>query len=147
MSIITARSTFTPAGDVRRLVDLFVMVKVFAGVKRVQAIVVEDAQAHAPTLTGELASSIHALEPVDDGKQITGGVVAEADHAGFVEFGTGLAGAGTYPYPLPTEGVPITGSWIYDYKNQNWPGMVARPYLRPALDTARSRALQEFVEA
>ena len=64
-------------------------------------------------------------------------MAATAPYAAFVEYGTGLRGAGTYPYELPSEGVPYTGSWVYDYKRQNWQGHAAQPFMRPALDTAR----------
>jgi hypothetical protein len=141
--IITATAKFTP-GDTSRVLDLFVQVKLFAKVQRSQAVVVEEAQRLAPNVTGELVASIAPGPITNEGYRLTGTVVAASGHAGFVEFGTGLTGSGTYPYPLPQEGVPITGSWIYDYKNQNWVGMVAQPYLRPALDVARTAILGEF---
>ena len=42
--------------------------------------------------------------------------------------------------------VPITGSWVYDYKKQNWVGHEAQPYMRPALDTARPAILEAFAK-
>lgn len=53
--------------------------------------------------TGELMSSIR----VEQAGQAAYLVVADSDHAAFVEFGTGVVGEGTYPGDLP-------GSWGYD---------------------------------
>lgn len=138
-----ATASFTP-GDPRRYVELVVVVKIFARVRRAQGIVVDHARALVPVASGGLQNSIVALEPVDTFQEIIGEVVATAGHASFVEFGTGLRGAGTYPFPLPKEGVPITGSWVYDYKRQNWVGMPASPFMRPALDMARGAVLEGF---
>lgn len=144
MSIIAATAHFVPNGDMHRFVDLYVQVKLFAKVQRSQAVVVEEAKGICPSVTGELHDSIMAGEIVNDGQRIIGPVLATAPHAAFVEFGTGIRGAGTYPYPLPQEGVPFTGSWVYDFRNQGWIGMPAQPYLRPALDIARAAVLAEF---
>ena len=81
------------------------------------------------------------------GTSVKGYIEYTAHHAAFVEFGTGLTGRGTYPYELPVAGVPFTGGWVYDYKQQNWVGMQSRPYLRPALDSGRPRVLAAFSEA
>lgn len=142
--ILFATSSFTPGPNPRTIVDVVFLVKMFASVKKSQRLIVEHAKAIAPVDSGELQQSIEAREPVDNFSEIVGEVVASAGHASFVEFGTGIRGAGTYPYPLPKEGVPITGSWVYDYKKQNWIGMPARPFMRPALDTSRAQILEEF---
>ena len=111
-----------------------------------QQIVVDEAQMIAPLRSGDLVSKIQPGPIELTGTLIIGTVDSNSAHAGFVEFGTGLRGAGTYPYDLPTSGVPITGSWIYDYKNQKWVGMPAQPYLRPALDTSRPAILDAFAK-
>lgn len=131
MSLLSATATFTPGLSPRQVVEIQVLVRLFSKVRRAQRVVVEHAQAIVPVDTGELRASIHATEPVDDFKQITGEVVASADHSAYVEFGTGArgaasAGAGPFGYTL------------------SWPGMPAQPYLRPALDTARTEVLEEF---
>lgn len=131
MPLIAATATFTPAGDAKRLLDLYLMVQVFAGVRKAQAAVVEEAKTICPVDTGELRDSIAAQEPTDDGHQITGEVAALAGHAGYVEFGTGRRGAES------------AGAGPYDY-TMSWPGMVAQPYLRPALDSARAAVLGGF---
>lgn len=143
-AILFATSSFTPGASPRQILEVAIIAKIFGKVKAAQAVVVDHARSIAPKETGELVESISAREPVDTYQEIIGEVVAEAGHASFVEFGTGLKGAGTYPYPLPKEGVPITGAWVYDYKKQNWVGMPARPFMRPALDVSRAEVLAEF---
>lgn len=144
MSIVAARADFHLTRSIADVLDIVVQVRVYGGVRRGQQMIEEAARGFAPTLSGELVGSIRSLEPVNTGKEIIGTVVADAPHAGFVEFGTGLRGAGTYPGELPTEGVPITGGWVYDYKNQGWVGMPAHPFMRPAYELARQLILGEF---
>ena len=130
-----ASSKFTPV-DISRVMQRIVPPMVSA-VTEGCAAVVDEAQMIAPVDKGDLVASIHTQSVAVEGTMVTGVVVADSDHAMFVEFGTGVRGEGTYPYPLPDTGVPITGSWIYDYKAQNWQGHAAQPYMRPALDTAQ----------
>lgn len=138
---IRASATFKPR-DLAQIEAKIVPVLIAASHDAAEAAAGE-ARALVPVRTGKLRDSIGTrTEWV--GHVVKGHIVATAEHAGFVEFGTGLAGSGTYPYNLPQQGVPKTGSWVYDYKNQNWPGMVARPYLRPPLDTARDQILQAY---
>jgi hypothetical protein len=143
-AILFATASFTPGKSPRAILEVSVLVKIFAKVRRAQRIVVTTARTLVTVDSGELQSSIAALEPVDTFQEIIGEVVATAGHASFNEFGTGIRGIGTYPYPLPKEGVPITGSWVYDYKKQRWIGMPARPFMRPGLDMARAEMLAEF---
>jgi HK97 gp10 family phage protein len=105
--------------------------------------VLQDARAIVPVDTGELKGS-GRQDVTEERGAVTGTVSFTAEHAGFVEYGTGLRGRGTYPGPLPQTGVPITGSWVYDYKSQGWIGMKAQPYLRPALDQNRQRIIALF---
>lgn len=141
---IRASSEFKPA-DLSRLESLIVP-KLIAATTNAAEAAAEEARAIVPVNTGELRSSI-GIQVEWVGRAVNGYIIARAKHAGFVEFGTGLAGSGTYPYDLPTFNVPITGSWIYDYKQQKWPGMVAQPYMRPALDTARGAILHAYEAA
>ena len=99
-------------------------------------VVAAEAQSICPVDTGALRDSIQ-FGVEEEATAVVGFVEATAPYAAFVEYGTGLRGAGTYPYELPSEGVPYTGSWVYDYKRQNWQGHAAQPFMRPALDTAR----------
>ena len=139
-----ATSTFTPVAISRAMQS--VVPRIVAAVEESQAAVTDEAQMIAPMRSGDLVSKI-GPGPVElIGSVVRGTVESTSDHAAFVEFGTGLKGEGTYPYPLPTEGVPITGSWVYDYKKQQWVGMESQPYLRPALDTARPAILDAFAK-
>ena len=63
---------------------------------------------------GHLRDCIRAEAAREDGRAV-GRVVAENPHAAYVEFGTGRRGGGS----------------------PHWPGMAARPYLRPALEAGR----------
>lgn len=143
-SLLFATAEFKPGASPRTIVDVVLLVRVFGKVRRAQRIVADHARAIAPVASGELQQSIEALEPVDTFQEIVGLVVASAGHASFVEFGTGLRGIATYPYPLPKEGVPYTGGWVYDYKRQQWIGMPAQPFMRPALDIGRAEIVAEF---
>ncbi len=128
---IRANVTFK-AGNFARL-EAVIVPRIIAAVDAATEIVLSTSQQLVPVDTGELVSS-GGRETQWKGTRVLGSVSYSAKHASFVEFGTGIIGSGTYPYELPREGVPITGSWIYDYKQQNWKGFYARPYLRPALD-------------
>jgi HK97 gp10 family phage protein len=108
-------------------------------------LIADEARSICPVDTGELRDSIVVVPPVVEGSTVVGGVAATAGHAAFVEFGTGLRGMGTYPGPLPQEGVPFTGSWVYDYKHQKWVGHASQSFMRPAVDAARDRIKGIFV--
>jgi hypothetical protein len=140
-----AESTFKPVDLVR--LQARIVPKIVAAVTEGCGAVVDEAQAIAPVgETGDFRDSIHTASVEVVGTAVNGRVVNDSDHAGFVEFGTGLRGEGTYPYDLPESGVPITGSWIYDYKKQNWQGHAAQPTLRPALDAARGAIRGAFLK-
>lgn len=83
----------------------------------------QEAQAIVPVDTGELRDS-GAVVMEESDKRVVGHVVFSAGHAGFVEWGTGIRGSES----------PGAGPWIY---SSTWPGMAARPFLRPSLDVAR----------
>ncbi len=93
-------------------------------------IVLEEAEAIVAVDTGELRESGH-VEIEVKGAEATSYVVFDAEHAAFVEYGTGQRGAAS----------PGAGEGPYD---PNWPGMVSQPYLRPALDTARPAIVEIF---
>lgn len=96
------------------------------------AAVLDEALAIVPVDTGELRSSGH-VEVTAAGSigAASAKVIFDADHAAFNEYGTGQRGAAS----------PGAGAGPYD---PNWPGMPATPYLRPALDSARSTILEIF---
>ena len=138
---IRANVTFQ-AGNFARL-EAIIVPRIIAAVDGATELVLSSSQQLVPVDAGELVSS-GGRETQWKGQRVTGSVSYSAHHASFVEFGTGIIGSGTYPYPLPQEGVPFTGSWIYDYKHQNWKGFYARPYLRPALDMNQGSIVQLF---
>lgn len=120
--------------------------RVLAAVTKGTEIVMNAAKERAPVgETGDLQAGI-VMEVELQGQQVTGQVVSTSDHGGFVEFGTGLRGRGTYPYDLPTEGIPYTGGWVYDYKEQDWKGHAAQPYLRNSLDESAGAIMDAFRE-
>lgn len=124
-----AQSTFTPV-DISRLMAKIVPIAVEA-VTEGCAAVVEEAQGIAPVETGELRDSIHTQTVELVGAVVRGTVIASAPHAGYVEYGTGIRGAaspGAGPYPY----------------SPTWPGMMAQPFMRPALDIARPNILDAF---
>lgn len=96
-------------------------------VEQSAAVVLEEAEAIVAVDTGELRDSGH-IEVVSDS---SAAVVFDSPHAAFVEYGTGQRGAAS----------PGAGEGPYD---PNWPGMVAQPFLRPALDTARPAIVEIF---
>ena len=87
-------------------------------------LVVDEAKAICPVDTGALQNSITSSVATTD-KTVVGTISADMFYAAYVEYGTGRRGAespGAGPYP---------------YK-MSWPGQVAQPYMRPALESARS---------
>ena len=138
---LRATPTFR-AGDWSRF-EAALVPRLTAAAREAAGVVLAESQTLVPRRTGELAESGHVGSQWI-GQHVQSFVTYSAPHAAFVEFGTGLRGTGTYPYPLPQTGVPITGDWHYDYKGQNWPGMVSHAYLRPALDNGRAAALDAF---
>lgn len=119
-------------GDFARIEQIIVP-KLVAGAGVGAQAVLAESQLRVPVDTGALrASAATSVEWV--GKKVTGYVQYAQPYAGYVEFGTGIrgqssAGAGPYPY------------------NPKWPGQVAQPYLRPALDSSRDAVLAAFKEA
>jgi len=139
---IRANATFR-AGDFSRLESVLVP-KLIAAVDQATELVLATSQQLVPVDTGDLVSS-GGREVQWRGTKVMGSVSYTSAHASFVEFGTGLIGSGTYPFQLPQSGVPFTGSWIYDYKHQNWKGHIAQPYLRPALDISHEGIIAGFL--
>jgi len=128
---LRAQSSFR-AGSFSRLEQIIVP-KLVAGAQAGADAVLEISQGLVPVRTGELKES-GGTSVEWTGTRVTGYVVYHAGHAGYVEMGTGRrgaasAGAGPFPY------------------DENWPGMVAQPYIRPALDIGREKVLTAFQAA
>jgi HK97 gp10 family phage protein len=130
MSLVKAysRAQFTTTGA------FFVGVRsrLVAAAERAQEIAFQEAKNLVPVDTGALQASIQKDQVTDDGEIVTATVSATMPYAGYVEFGTGKRGA-------ESAGADLRHTYKMD-----WPGMVAQPYLRPALDTARAQVLLEF---
>lgn len=94
-------------------------------------VVLEEAQSIVPVDTGELRESGHIeIQAAPSLGLVSGHVIFDAEHAAYIEFGTGIRG----------EASPDRGAGPYD---PNWPGMEPQPYLRPAADSSRP-AIQEI---
>lgn len=127
---LSARAQFTPRGDLGRFVETRVTPAVVASVQAACQLIEDRAKELAPVDTGALRDSITTT--IDDsGKTVVGWVQPNVPYSVFVEYGTGIrgaesAGAGAGPY------------------SSTWPGMVAQPYMRPALDESRGAVLDLF---
>lgn len=131
---LKAKATYTPRGSGGQFIASRVTPGVIASVRAAQGLIVQEAKNNAPVRTGALRDSIAASEPEETGKTVVGQVGASAPYSGYIEYGTGIrgsgsAGAGPYPY------------------SASWPGMEARPFLRPALDTTRDAVKEIFASA
>ena len=132
-------------------------------VERLAQIGVETAKANITTFdaifTGELLNSIHEESGVQTKNAAIFYVVADSEHAAFVEFGTGQIGMeGSYPYPFP-EGVewnyntgktifeisPGQYGWFYPMGDGTWrftQGMPSRPFMYETAIDLRQRIVQ-----
>jgi HK97 gp10 family phage protein len=128
---VSARAQYTPRSSSGQFVAVSITPAVIEATESSLDLLAEKAKEYVAVDTGELRDSIHA-EPVDtSGQTVTGRVTAGTDHDGYVEFGTGIRGA-------ESDGA---GAGPYD---PAWPGMVAQPYMRPALDEARDAVIENF---
>lgn len=127
-NFVKADSSFK-AGDFSRATARLVKAAT-AAVDAASEIVLGRAREIVPVDTGELVSS-GGYTVEWKGKQVTGTISFTAEHAAYVEFGTGIRGASS----------PGAGPYAY---NPDWPGMRAQPYLRPALDSSREEIRDEF---
>lgn len=101
----------------------------------------DTAQDNAPVDTGELRDSIHVENAH---RPLSRWVVASADHARAVEYGTG-------PFTItPDEAealrFEVDGEVVFA-QNVDHPGISAQPYLRPALHEHRTTLRRNIREA
>lgn len=130
MPTIRATAILTQRGSFGQFITNRIVPALRAAVETAGKGVLEEAQRIVPVDTGELRDSGYVNVRETD-KTVVADVGFSADHAGYVEYGTGRAGAasaGAGPYPY----------------SPTWPGMPARPYLRPALDTMRDTIREEM---
>ena len=121
---LNARVQFTPRAASGQFVSR-VAEGAANGVNNSLRIIFDRSQDLVAVRTGELKASGHIVEATDKGGMATGSVVYDANHAGYVEFGTGIRGSSS---------AGASGKVSY---SPTWPGMPAQPYLRPAADESR----------
>ena len=138
MSRISATATIV-VGDVPGLLAK-VGTGLFTGVGDAAAIVETAAKQNCPVDTGALRESIDTqmYRGVQNAQQggslasslfsVTAEVAPHEDYAAYVEFGTGRRGAAS------------AGAGPFEYR-QDWPGMTAQPFLRPAADDNQEAAV------
>lgn len=120
---LTATATFTPRITSQALIQGSIKPALMKGADMIGQLVEDEAKSICPVKTGRLRSSItHIVQ--DDSTGVVTYVFATAPYAAYVEYGTGIAGAGS----------PGAGPYPY---SPTWPGMPAQPFLRPAIDSAR----------
>lgn len=122
-----ATAQFTPRGDMGRFISERITPAVLQATEEAGQVVLVEAQAIVPVDTGALKAS-GRVTVRETGSSCVADVEFTAGHAAYVEYGTGLRGSES----------PGAGPYAYD---PGWAGMPAQPYLRPALDTARSEML------
>lgn len=99
----------------------------------------------APVDTGELQGSI-TLEKIGPSHYA---IVADSDHAAYVEFGTGVVGEGTYPetpqgweYNRDSPHKDDTGEWTFWWGERGFwmrtRGHAAQPFMLPAAEAMRN---------
>lgn len=121
--MLRATAIFRPRSDIGRFVDVKITPAVRKSVEEACGMIETRAKDLCPVDTGALRDSISTT--VEElGKTIRGSVAPTMPYASYVEFGTGIAGASS------------AGAGPYPYSPQ-WPGMVAQPYMRPALDEVK----------
>ena len=128
---IRATSNFRP-GNVAAIQEGITR-RVITAVTRGSELVLNSALGAVPVDTGELQSSGHMTVTLE-GQIVTGRIIFDADHAAYVEFGTGIRGAAS---PGAGKGIAYSSTWR---------GMPAQPYIRPALDSNRREIVGEFRE-
>ncbi len=90
-----------------------------------------------PVSTGKLRNSI-CSQAVQTKDGVFGRVYTKSEYAAFVEFGTGQRGSAS-PSP-PKYGGNISYS-------KNWAGMAAKPFLYPALKSAKPEVVDGVIDA
>lgn len=128
---LKATPTFQ-AGNFARL-EAFIVPKLIAGITNGTRATFNISQGLVHVRSGELKSSgSFTVEWI--GTKVNGIITYTAAHAAYNEFGTGRRGQAS------------PGAGPYSYR-QDWPGMAAIPFLRPALDAGRSEIISAVTTA
>lgn len=122
--MISARAVFTPRNDLGRFVPTNVTPAVLASVTAACTMIQKTAQTFSPVDTGALRDSI-TVDVRETESTTVGSVGPHVPYADYVEYGTGLKGDPSVPHT-------------------DKPGMVAQPYMRPALDESKPSILDLF---
>src|ERR1700749_1773012 len=114
MPFLSAKVTALPRNNAGQFIAQKLTPAITAGVTVYANTVLAEAQAIVPVRTGALRDSGKVVVN-EQSRRVTAYVTFTAPYAGYVEYGTGRAGAssagaGPYPYTL------------------SWPGMTARPF-------------------
>lgn len=133
MATVTVKNVGRLMQRLERIADMNLKEKMVDATKAVHA----QAKLLAPVDKGILAGSIHQ-EVKKTEESIQGRVFTNTQYAPYVEFGTGVAGNGSYPYEI--EGLELT-------YHESWNGMVAQPYMYPALKNNEKYIKQLFKNA
>ncbi len=120
-----ARAQFVPRSGLGQFIPAVVTPAVIASVTAAAKLIQESAQGHCPVDTGALRDSI-TVDVQETGRTVVGTVAPHMPYASYVEYGTGRRGS-----PAP-------------YPHTDKPGMIAQPYMRPALDENRPAVLELF---
>jgi HK97 gp10 family phage protein len=123
--MISARAQFTPRNGLGQFVPVKIVPGVRASVQASVDLIQQTARTYCPVETGALRDSI-TTEVDDSGATVVGSVGPHMPYAEYVEFGTGRRGDPAVPH------------------NEDWPGQVAQPYMRPALDESKGSILDLF---
>lgn len=121
--MISAVARWTPRGDLGRFCEANVSPAAQDATDQAAQMLQLEARALCPVRTGALRDSISILRGQSE-KSCWAKVGPTLDYAPYVEFGTGIRG----------EASPGAGRGPY---SRLWPGMVAQPYLRPALEITK----------
>ena len=103
------------------------------------ALIEGEAKKKAPKDTGALRRSIESKVDVQ-GKEVTGTVFTPLEYAPYVEYGTGL---------FAESGGRIDVPWNYQDDKGEWhstSGMHPQPFMRPALEENRKKAMKIIKE-
>lgn len=108
------------------------------------------AKTNVPVDDGHLRNSI-STRVLEDDKGVEGTVFTNVEYAPYIEFGTGPMGAKNNKGISPNVDVSYrSDSWVYfNEKWERWvttEGMVAQPFLYPALKSRKEVVRQYFID-
>jgi len=124
--MIKATAQWTPRNNLGQFVSSKVSPAVTASVQAACDAIEQSAKGYCAVRTGALRDSITTTISQGD-SSCRGTVGPTMPYADYVEYGTGRRGS---PAPYP--------------HNPDWPGMVAQPYMRPAIDENRGGLIDLF---